>query len=108
MTPRRQAIVTVLAWNFLAALALTAWVIVIVTHPDQGEDWSGVIAFILIVIGGSAIVLAAGLGVVAALYLMKSRTKAGFGWGTLAAFLGWLVPIVGLVAYSAVQGLAAS
>jgi hypothetical protein len=113
--PRRAAILTVLGWNALPLIGLGVWVWATLAHPDTGEDWSGVIAAILVVFGGGSIVLAAGAGVAIAAIVMTRKLAAGaalsgaagFGWGTVSALLGWVVPAAVLTVYFLAQRLAA-
>jgi hypothetical protein len=113
--PRRAAILTVLGWNVLPVIGLGVWVWATLAHPHTGEDWSGVIAAILVVFGGGSIVLAAGAGVAIAALVMTRRLKAGvamgdaagFGWGTASALLGWIVPVIVLTVYLLTQRMAA-
>lgn len=102
--PRRARIVaiqTVLGWNTLPVAALTVSVWQTLSQPASGEDWSAVVAVILVVYVGGAIVLATGTGVAVAAIVMTRRLRAGhvstagmgFGWGSLSALLGWLVAV---------------
>lgn len=102
--PRRAAILTVLAWNLLPAIALTVTVTAtLAPQPERGEDWSGLVAVILMVVGGGWLVLSAGLGVAIAAILVGRQvrgtaarpagitTTSAIGWGSLAAVGGWVV-----------------
>jgi hypothetical protein len=52
--PKVGAILTVLGWNLLPLIGLAAWIWAVLAAPKTGEDWSGVVAVILMIFGGGA------------------------------------------------------
>src|SRR5262245_13841643 len=105
--PNVTGIVTTLMWNAAIAIGLGAWVLIASLSkptPSAGEDWSGVILVILLMVG--AIVLAVGTGMGAAVTgilvrwrLRRTRAAGHLGMtkrtavllGSAGAGIGWLV-----------------
>jgi hypothetical protein len=94
---RRTAILTALGWHLLPLAALVASIVAAATHNDQ-EGWGDLAAIVLALYGGGTLVVSAAIAAVLAAALAKGRDRAGFGWGTLAAVLGWVIASLALVA----------
>ncbi|MBV1852815.1 hypothetical protein [Catellatospora tritici] len=104
--PVRTAILTVLGWNLLVAIALGVWVYT-VRATGSAEDWSDLLAYVLIVVGGVAIGLATAAGVVIAAIVVTRKLKLGevrhaFAVGTASTLAGWAVPAIAVILYAAV------
>lgn len=103
----KVATLTVLGWNLPPLAAIVAGVLIAVSRSDETNGWSTLAAAAIGVIGGGAMVVSLIAGIVIGRIHVKhaiTRGKApsGFGIGTLAAFLGWLiVTALGAVLYPA-------
>jgi len=108
-SPRTVATLTVLGWNLLPLAAIAIVVLSAMAQAEQTDGWSSLAAAAVGVIGGGALVASVIVGlVIARLHVKHSvtagRTPHGFGIGTLAAILGWLITVgLGVAVYPALN-----
>jgi hypothetical protein len=101
--PRLVATLTAVGWNLIPLAGLIVWVVYTLTQRDQGgEDWSGVIALILIALGGGAIAVAGSAAAVIAFVVTgRQLRRAELGGRAVttghAVLIGSLAALAGLV-----------
>jgi hypothetical protein len=101
--PQTTAVLTVLGWNILPLIGLTAWLLRLKARPIAFLEFRQIEMDFALIVGLAAIVAAAGVGIAIATTFVSRRRNAGwtpyaFGWGTLSAVLGWLGPLFILAA----------
>jgi hypothetical protein len=117
---RRSARLTVLGWNGLALAGLLTLALSI-SHPPTGtdEDWSGLIAGILIVFGTAGLTIATIVGAMVAGKFMTKKvedadrsptaltigTPTAVGCGTAATVIGWVSTVGATVLVSSLLSL---
>lgn len=107
--PYLVAFLIVLAWNLLVVAVPLVWAIVstATSGPTTGEDWSGVVVAILVVLGGATLFVSVGCGAAAAAVMMSRTTRGAepgsapetsrgkiIGIGSGAAAVGLAIAIV--------------
>jgi hypothetical protein len=108
--PRRLAVLTALRWNLIPLGVIVAAMLVAWTRSASTENWALLAMIVIALYGGGALVISAGLGAgfAAALMAEPPRRAAGtYGHsvtersavrrGSLAALLGWVLTVVGVV-----------
>lgn len=85
--PNATAIMTTLLWNAAVAVGLGAWLLIASlispTPSDAGEDWSGVILVIVLMMFGTALVVGTGIGAVTTAVLVGRRLRRARAQGQL-------------------------
>jgi len=105
--PNRTAIGTTLGWNVLPALAVVVWFVLAARSSrisdGTGEDWGALLALVVLVIVGGAILVAAGVGAAITAFLVRRRlgraaaagqpgitVRTAILLGSAGAGLGWV------------------
>jgi hypothetical protein len=115
--PRTVAIKVALAWNLLPLTLVLGGAAVALTQQDDSENWALLVAIVLGVFGGGAVLVSAGLAAAIAAMLTRQQTlpdgtegrsitrASAIRRGGLAALLGWVATIAGVSAYMTVNNL---
>jgi hypothetical protein len=114
--PRRVAIRTALRWNLIPLALLFAGIFAAWTQTDDTENWALLAMLVLLVWGGGALIVSAGLGAAFAAALMRGpqprsdgvyghtvTTRSAVRLGGMAAVLGWVLTIVAVVVMTVVS-----
>lgn len=108
--PNVTAIMTTLLWNVAVAVGLVTWLLIasLISPPpsDAGEDWSGVILLIVIVMLGTALMVGTFIGAATTAILVRRRLRRASAQGQLGitsrtaiqlgsagAGIGWLLGV---------------
>jgi hypothetical protein len=114
--PRTVAIKVALAWNLLPLTLVLGGAAVALTQQDNSENWALLVAIVVGVYGGGAVLVSAGLAAAIAAMLTRQQTlpdgtdgqitrASAIRRGSLGALLGWVATIAGVTVYVTVTNL---
>jgi hypothetical protein len=100
--PRRVALLTALGWNLVPVILLAIGIAEARSQRDDGgEDWSGLVAVILLVLGGGFVAVAVSIAAVIAHVWTGRRLHAAAAGGSpvttgRAVYIGSLAALAGV------------